>query len=109
MGWIKPRTVSELMDIANRFADDEVVCNNKRMRSPEDDRGNRYSSQRRRSCNYNNYGSHSQIAVGYKDNTYHGDDRGNSGYHNYGRDDSSNDKRFQSRGSRSIINRQMTC
>jgi hypothetical protein len=29
---IKPRTVSELMDIANRFADGEDACNNKRTR-----------------------------------------------------------------------------
>jgi hypothetical protein len=62
--------------------------------------GNRYNSQRRRSRNYKNYGSHSQVAAGYKDNTYQGDDRINSGYRNYGREDSSNNKRFQSRGSR---------
>jgi hypothetical protein len=100
MGRIKPRTVSELMDIANRFADDEDACNNKRTQSPEDDRGNRYGSQRRRSCNYDNYGSHSQVATGYKDNNYQGDDRRNSGYHSYGREDSSNNKRFQSKGPR---------
>jgi hypothetical protein len=70
MGRIKPRTVSELMDIANKFADGEDACNNKRTRSPEDDRGNRYSSQRRRSRNYDNYGSHSQVVAGYKDNNY---------------------------------------
>jgi hypothetical protein len=29
MGWIKPMMVSELMDIANRFADGEDACNNK--------------------------------------------------------------------------------
>jgi hypothetical protein len=99
MGRIKPRIVSELMDIANRFADDEDACNNKRTRSPEDNRGNRYNSQRRRSRNYDNYGSHSQVAAVYKDNNYQGDDHRNSGYHNYGREDSSNSKRFQSRGS----------
>jgi hypothetical protein len=38
MGRIKPKTVSELMDVANRFADGEDACNNKWMRSPEDDR-----------------------------------------------------------------------
>jgi hypothetical protein len=70
------------MDIANRFVDSEDVCNNKRTQSPEDDRGCRYNSQRRRSRNYDNYGSHSQIATGYKDNNYQGDDRRNSGYHN---------------------------
>jgi hypothetical protein len=30
MGRIKPKTVSNLMDLANRFADSEDVCNNKR-------------------------------------------------------------------------------
>jgi hypothetical protein len=40
MGRIKPKTVSDLMDVANRFADGEDACNNKRTRSPEDDRGN---------------------------------------------------------------------
>jgi hypothetical protein len=97
---IKPRTVSELMDIANRFADGENTCNNKRTRSPEDDWGNRYNSQRRRSRNYDNYGSHSQVAARYKDNNYQGDDCRNSGYRNYGREDSRNNKRFKSRGSR---------
>jgi hypothetical protein len=85
VGRIKPRTVSELMDIANRLAGGKDACNNKRTRSPEDDRGNRYNSERRRSRNYDNYGSHSQVVVGYKDNTYQGDDRKNSGYRNYGR------------------------
>jgi hypothetical protein len=88
------------MDIVNRLANSEDACNNKRMRSPEDDRGSRYNNQRRRSRNYDNYGSHSQVATGYKDNNYQGDDRRNSGYRNYGRKDSSNSKRFQSRGTR---------
>jgi hypothetical protein len=30
MGRIKPKTVSDLMNIANRFADGEDTCNNKR-------------------------------------------------------------------------------
>jgi hypothetical protein len=94
MGRIKPRTVSELMDIANRFADGEDTCNNKRTRSLEDGRGNRYNSQRRRSRNYDNCDSHSQVAAGYKDNNYQGDDHRNSGYRSYGREDSNNNKRF---------------
>jgi hypothetical protein len=93
-GRIRPKTVSDLMDIANRFADGEDACNNKRTRSPEDDRGNRYNSQRRRSRNYDNYGSHSQVAAGYKDSNYQGDDHRNSGYRSYGREDFSNSKRF---------------
>jgi hypothetical protein len=94
MGRIKPRIVSDLMDIENRFTDGEDACNNKMMLSPEDDRGNRYNSQRRRSRNYDNYGSHSQVATRYKDNTYQGYDHRNSGYRNYVREDSSTSKRF---------------
>jgi hypothetical protein len=95
MGRIKPKIVSDLMDITNRFADGEDACNNKRTRSPEDDRGNRYGSQRRRSRNYDNYGSHSQVATGYKDNSYQGNDRRSSGYHSYGKEDYGNNKKFQ--------------
>jgi hypothetical protein len=45
LGRTKPRTVSELMEVANRFADREDMYNNKRARSPEVDRASR---QRRR-------------------------------------------------------------
>jgi hypothetical protein len=48
LGRTKPRTVSELMEVANRFADGEDVYNNKRARSPEVDRASR---QRQRSHN----------------------------------------------------------
>jgi hypothetical protein len=109
MGRIKPRTVSELMDIANRFADGEDACNNKRTWSPEDDRGNRYGSQRRRSRNYDNYGSHSQVAAGYKDNNYQGDDRRNSVYHSYGREDSDNNKRSSQGDLENTTHHQTTC
>jgi hypothetical protein len=37
----KPRIVSELMEVANRFADGEDAYNNKRGRSPEVDRASR--------------------------------------------------------------------
>jgi hypothetical protein len=97
MGRIKPKTISDLMDVANRFADGEDACNNKRTRSPEDDSGNRYGGQRRRSHNYDNYGSHSQVAAGYKDNSYQSNDRKSSGYRGYGKEDY---KKFQPRKSR---------
>jgi hypothetical protein len=45
-GRTRPRTVSELMEVANRFADGEDTYNNKRAHSPEVDRASR---QRRRS------------------------------------------------------------
>jgi hypothetical protein len=63
MGRTKPRTVAELMDIANRFAHGEDAYNNKRARSPEDDRHSRPHNQRRRSRNYEN---HNQVAAGFK-------------------------------------------
>jgi hypothetical protein len=94
MGRIKAKTVSDLMDIANRFADGEDACNNKWTRSPEDDRGNIYGSQRRRSHNYDNYGSHNQVATGYKDNSYQGNDHKSSGYHSYGKEDYGSSKKI---------------
>jgi hypothetical protein len=97
MGRIKPKTVLDLMDVANRFADGEDACNNKRTQSPEDDRGNRYGGQRRRSRNYDNYGSHNQVAAGYKDNSYQSNDRKSSGYRSYGKEDY---RKFQPRESK---------
>jgi hypothetical protein len=94
MDRIKPKIVSDLMDIANRFADGEDACNNKRTRLSEDDRGNRYGGQRRRSRNYDNYGSHSQVAAGYKDNSYQGNNRRILGYRSYGKEDY---KKFQTK------------
>jgi hypothetical protein len=41
VGRTKPRTVSELMEVANRFADGKDAYNNKRGRSPEVDRASR--------------------------------------------------------------------
>jgi hypothetical protein len=48
LGIIRPKTVSELIEIASRLADGEDAYNNKRARSPEVDRASR---QRRRSRN----------------------------------------------------------
>jgi hypothetical protein len=73
MGRTKPKTVSELMDVTNKFADGEDVYHNKRTRSLEDDRSHRYSNQWCRFCNYKNYNSHSQVAVGYKGNNNEGE------------------------------------
>jgi hypothetical protein len=41
VGRTKPRTMSELMEVANRFADGEDAYNNKRGRSPEVDKTSR--------------------------------------------------------------------
>jgi hypothetical protein len=46
LGRSNPRTIAELMEIANRWADGEDVVHNKRQRSPEEDR-NRNNNQNR--------------------------------------------------------------
>jgi hypothetical protein len=72
IGRARLRTVSELIEIANRFADGEDAYNNKRGHSPEVDKTSR---QRRRYRNGNNHERRSQIAVGY-------DRRNEEGYEN---------------------------
>jgi hypothetical protein len=81
IGRVKPRTVSELMEIANRFADGEDVYNNKRGPSPKVDKSSR---QRRRYRNGDNHGRRNQIAMGY-------DGRNEEGYES---------KEFQARDNR---------
>jgi hypothetical protein len=60
------------MEVANRFADGEDAYNNKRGRSPED---NKTSRQRQRYRNGDNHGRRNQIAAGY-------DGRNEEGYEN---------------------------
>jgi hypothetical protein len=57
----------------------------------------RYGGQRRRSRNYDNYGSHSQVSAGYKDNSYQGNDHRNLGYHSNGKEDYGSRRKFQTR------------
>jgi hypothetical protein len=63
LGRIKPRTVTELMELANRFADGEDAHNNKRGRSPEVDRASR---QRRRHRKEDGHARQNHIATGYE-------------------------------------------
>jgi hypothetical protein len=58
-----PRTVSELMEVANIFADGEDTYNNKRGHSPEVDRASR---QRRRYRNGDSHSRRNQVATGYE-------------------------------------------
>jgi hypothetical protein len=60
LGRTRPRTVSELMEVANKFADGEDAYNNKRARSPE---VNIASRQRRRSRNEDSHTRRNQIAA----------------------------------------------
>jgi hypothetical protein len=63
LGRTRPRTVSELMEVANRFTGGEDAYNNKRARSPE---VNRASRQRRRSRIEDSCIRQNQIAAGYE-------------------------------------------
>jgi hypothetical protein len=63
LGRTNPRTISELMEVANRFANREDAYNNKRARSPEVDRASR---QRQRARNEDRCTRRNQIAVGYE-------------------------------------------
>jgi hypothetical protein len=66
LGRTKPRTVLELMEVANRFTDGEDAYNNKRVRSPEVDRARR---QRRRSRNEDSRTRQNQIVADMKERT----------------------------------------
>jgi hypothetical protein len=59
----KPRIVSELIEVANRFANGEDAYNNKRGRSPEVDKASR---QRQRYRNGDRHARRNQIATGYE-------------------------------------------
>jgi hypothetical protein len=63
LGRAKPKKISELMEVANRFTDEEVAYNNKRGRSPEVDR---VSRQRRRYRNEDGRARRNQIAACYE-------------------------------------------
>jgi hypothetical protein len=63
LGRTKPRTVYELMEVANKFANGEDAYNNKRARSREVDRASRQS---RRSRNEDSRTKRNQIAAGYE-------------------------------------------
>jgi uncharacterized protein YPO0396 len=66
LGRTKPKTVSELMEIANRFADGVDAYHSKRARSPEYDRSSRQHNQRRRSRNKDDHTMCNQVAAGYE-------------------------------------------
>jgi hypothetical protein len=63
LGRAKPKKISELMEVANRFADGEDAYNNKRGRSPEVDK---VSRKRRRYRNEDGHARRKQIAAGYE-------------------------------------------
>jgi hypothetical protein len=66
LGRSNPRTIVELMDIANCWADGEDVVQNKRHRSPEEDRNRSNNQNRRRySRQYSDYDGPGQVVAGF--------------------------------------------
>jgi hypothetical protein len=63
LGRTRPTTMSELMEIGNKFANGEDTYNNKRSHSLEVDRA---SKQRRRSRNEDSRTRHNQVVAGYE-------------------------------------------
>jgi hypothetical protein len=90
LGRIRPRTVLELMEVANRFADGEDAYHNKRACSPEDDRSSRYNNQRRKSRNEENRISRNQVSVGYRRSDEEGGEHKSRAYRR--KDNSKGDK-----------------
>jgi hypothetical protein len=80
-GWANPKTIAQLMDISNRWADGEDAFHNKQARSPEEDRYRRSHDRRRR---FNEYAGQSQVEAGFahndnrKDEYRSGEYRGNN-------------------------------
>jgi hypothetical protein len=66
LGRTKPKMVSELMEIANRFADGENGYHSKRAHSPKYNRSSRQRNQRRRPRNNDGRTMRNQVAAGYK-------------------------------------------
>jgi hypothetical protein len=68
LGRANPRTVVELMDIANKWADGEDAVYNKRARPPEEDRNRNINQNRRRFRNFAEYDGPSQVSAGFRSN-----------------------------------------
>jgi hypothetical protein len=63
---IKPRTISELMEVANRFEGGEDAYHNKRAWSPEYDRSSRHNNQRCRFGSDDSRNTRNQVAAGHR-------------------------------------------
>ncbi|KAK1652692.1 hypothetical protein QYE76_070497 [Lolium multiflorum] len=91
LGRTNPKTISALMEIANKWADGEDAIYNKRHRSPEEDRGRNYQNRRRFSRQFYNNDAPGHISAGFRgnpggnsrddyqrSNEHQGDNRGDS-------------------------------
>jgi hypothetical protein len=74
LGRPRPKTVSELIEIASRFTDGEDAYNNKRPHSPEGDGSSKQRNQRSRSRNEDGCARHNQVATRYEREDEEGDE-----------------------------------
>jgi hypothetical protein len=74
LGRTKPKMVSELMEIANRFADGEDAYHSKRASSPKYDEPGMQCNHRRRSRNEDGHARRNQVAPGYEKRDKEGDE-----------------------------------
>jgi hypothetical protein len=68
LGRSNPRTVAELMETANRWADGEDTVHNKRQRSPEEDRNRNNNQHRRCFRNFVEYDDPGQVLADFLGN-----------------------------------------
>jgi hypothetical protein len=81
LGRAKPKSIYDMMDIANKLADSEDTIKNKRTRSPEEDRCRQSNDQKRRgTIKYDDYEGPSQVAVGFANEDNIRDTYRTSGY-----------------------------
>jgi hypothetical protein len=68
LGRANPRTVADLMDTTNKWAEGEDAVYNKRARSPEEDRNRNSNQSRRRFRNFAESNGPSQVLAGFHTN-----------------------------------------
>ncbi|KAK1627543.1 hypothetical protein QYE76_001858 [Lolium multiflorum] len=66
LGRTNPKTISALMEIANKWADGEDAIYNKRHRSPEEDRSRSFQNRRRFSRQFYNNDAPGHISAGFR-------------------------------------------
>ena len=93
LGRAKPKSISDMMDIANKWADGEDAVKNKRGRSPEEDRYRRSNDRKRRGTrNYDDYDGHSQVAARFASEDNRRETYRSSGYRPSSRDEPGSSK-----------------
>ena len=93
LGRAKPKSISEMVDIANKWADGEDAVKNKRARSPEEDRYRQSNDRKRRGTrNYDDYDGPSHVVARFSSEDNRRDTYRSSGYRPCNRDEPGSSK-----------------